>query len=170
MRGPMRLARLAVVLSLLGAALCALPSSVMAQITTSSVRGTVKGEDGAAMAGVEVTLVDESNGAIKSTTTNGDGTFAFNNLQVGGPYHVTAQVPGFKPAEEAKMFLGANKTRDVALVLHLQEEVIEVSGNNIARNTSNRTVITAGEMDALPSVGRDPRDLIRRNPEVSVEG
>jgi outer membrane receptor for ferrienterochelin and colicin len=30
--------------------------------------------------------------------------------------------------------------------------------------------VSAAEIDTLPSVGRDPRDVIRRNPEVSVEG
>jgi outer membrane receptor for ferrienterochelin and colicin len=166
----MRVAQIAVVASLISTALCLLPSQVMAQVTTSNVRGTVRGEDGAAMAGVEVTLVDESNGSIKSATTNGNGEFAFTNLQVGGPYHVTSEVPGFKASEEKGIFLSANKTRDVVLVMRLQEEVIEVSGTSITRNTSNRTVISATEIDELPSVGRDPRDLIRRNPEVSVEG
>jgi hypothetical protein len=83
---------------------------------------------------------------------------------------VTATVVGFKSAEETGIFLQSNKTRDVSLGLKLQEEVIEVAGSSITRNTSNRTVITAAEIDSLPSVSRDPRDLVRRNPEVSVEG
>jgi outer membrane receptor for ferrienterochelin and colicin len=148
-----------------------LSSQASAQVTTSSVRGTVKSaDDGQPMAEVEVTLVNESTGFSKTVTTNAGGGFAFNNLQVGGPYRVTAAVVGFKSAEEANIFLTSNKTRDVSLGLKLQEEVIEISGTSISRNTSNRTVITAAEIDSLPSVSRDPRDLVRRNPEVSVEG
>lgn len=167
----MRVARLAVVASLLTLFLWSLPSQVWAQVTTSTVRGTVKGaDDGAPVAEVEVTLVNEATGETRTATTSGDGAFAFTNLQVGGPYHVTATLAGFRPSEEKGIFLTANRTRDVALALHLQEEVIEVSGNAVARNTSNRTLVTAAEIDELPSVNRDPRDVVRRNPEVTVEG
>jgi hypothetical protein len=167
----MRVARLAVVASLIGLCLCLLTSQVRAQVTTANLRGTVKSaDDGQPMAEVEVTLVNEATGFSKTVTSNSDGGFAFNNLQVGGPYRVTAAVVGFKSAEETSIFLTSNKTRDVSLGLSLQEEVIEVAGSSITRNTSNRTVITAAEIDSLPSVSRDPRDVVRRNPEVSVEG
>jgi hypothetical protein len=167
----MRVARFAVVASVSSVVLCLLGSLALAQVTTATVRGTVKGaDDGVAMAGVEVTLVDEATGATKSTTTNETGEYVFNSLQVGGPYHIKAELMGFKASEEKDIFLTANKTRDVDLGLRLQEEVIEVAGNAVTRNTSNRTVVSSVEIDMLPSVGRDPRDVIRRNPEVSVEG
>jgi carboxypeptidase family protein/TonB-dependent receptor-like protein len=167
----MRAARLAVVASVFTAVLLALCSSVMAQVTTSTLRGTVKGaDDNQAMAEVEVTLVNEATGDTRTTTTNGDGVFVFTNLQVGGPYHVTANFSGFKPVEQKGLILSANRTRDVSMALHLQEEVINVESNALARNISNRTVVTAAEIDELPSVNRDPRDLVRRNPEVTVEG
>jgi hypothetical protein len=167
----MRVARLAVVASLITVFLCALASSASAQGTTGTVRGVVRSaDDGVPMAEVEVTLVEESTGSVKTATTNSDGSFAFTNLRVGGPYRVTATLVGFKSAEEQNIFLSANRTRDVALGLRLQEEVIEVTGTSVARTTSSRTVVTAAEIDSLPSVGRDPRDVVRRNPEVSVEG
>jgi outer membrane receptor for ferrienterochelin and colicin len=77
---------------------------------------------------------------------------------------------GFKPAEARNIFLSAGKTRDVNLGLKLQEEVIEVKGTAIARTTSNKTVITSKEIEELPSISRDPRDMVRRTPEASVEG
>jgi hypothetical protein len=75
---------------------------------------------------------------------------------------VTAIMSGYKSAEENGIFLTANRTRDVSLGLHLQEEVIEVSSNAIPRNTSNRTVVAAelvaaAELDELPSVNRASR-------------
>lgn len=166
----MRVAHLAVVASLLTVFLCSLPSKVAAQVTTSTVRGTVKGaDDGVPVAEVEVTLVNEATGETKTTTTNVQGEFVFTNLQIGGPYSVSATLSGFKQSQEKDIFLTANRTRDVSLALHLQEEVIEVN-DTAARNTSNRTVVGAAEIDSLPSIGRDPRDVVRRNPEVSVEG
>jgi outer membrane receptor for ferrienterochelin and colicin len=143
----------------------------LAQLTTGNIRGSVKsGDDQSAMAGVEVTLTNESTGVIQTAATNGDGAFVFAQLQIGGPYHIVANLTGFKPSEEKGIFVQANRTRDVVLELHLQEEVIEVSSAPVSRNTSNRTVVTAAEIQALPSVSRDPRDVVRRNPEVSVEG
>src|ERR1041384_1123807 len=162
----MRVARLAVVASLLTVFLCSLPALVSAQVTTGTLRGSVKGDDGTSIAEVEVTLVNEATGDTRTATTNAEGAFAFTNLQVGGPYHVTAVFAGFKPSEEKGILVTANRTRDVALTLKLQEgEVIELSGTAVTRNTSNRTVVTAAEIDELPSVNRDPRDLVRRNPE-----
>lgn len=171
----MRVARLAIPISLfavfLSIGLVSRPASVMAQVITATLRGTVHGaDDGTPMAEVEVTLVNEATGDIRTATTNADGAFAFTNLQVGGPYHLTANFAGFKPSEEKGLILTASRTRDVDLGMRLQEEVIEVSGNAIARNTSNKTVVTAAEIDELPSVNRDPRDVVRRNPEVTVEG
>jgi len=168
----MRVANLVVSAALLtGAVVAALPSPATAQVTTATLRGAVKGaDDGVAMAGVEVTLVDESTGVVKTATTDSEGNFVFNNLQVGGPYHVTAQLTGFKPSEETNIFLSSNKVRDVALGMKLAEEVIEVSGTATVRAASNRTTVTAAEIAELPSVSRDPRDVVRRNPEVSVEG
>jgi len=166
----MRVANLVVSAALLtGAVVAALPSPATAQVTTATLRGAVKGaDDGVAMAGVEVTLVDESTGVVKTATTDSEGNFVFNNLQVGGPYHVTAQLTGFKPSEETNIFLSSNKVRDVALGMKLAEEVIEVSGTATVRAASNRTTVTAAEIAELPSVSRDPRDVVRRNPEVSV--
>jgi len=167
----MRIARTAVVASIFTALLCLLPASVLAQVTTSTLRGAVKGaDDNQAMGEVEITLVNEATGDTRTTTTNSDGVFVFTNVQIGGPYHVTANFSGFKPAEEKAIFLQANRTRDVALAMRLQEEVIEVESNALPRSTSNRTVVTAAEIDELPSVNRDPRDVVRRNPEVTVEG
>ncbi|HMG55613.1 MAG TPA: TonB-dependent receptor, partial [Kofleriaceae bacterium] len=167
----MRVARLAVVASLFSVLFCWFAASALAQVTTATLRGTVKGaDDGQAMAEVEVTLVNEANGDTRTVTTNPDGGFAFTNLQVGGPYHLTANFSGFKQIEEKGILLAANRTRDFQLALHLTEEVIEVESNAVARNTSNRTLVGAAEIDELPSVGRDPRDVVRRNPEVSVEG
>lgn len=143
----------------------------IAQVTTASVRGTViSSDDGTPIAGIEVTLVNEATGNFKTAFTNDVGGYAFTGLDVGGPYRVTATLEGFKPAETRGIILSAGKTRDVKLKLELQEEVIEVTGSAVARSTSNKSIITAEQIDQLPSISRDPRDLVRTSPEASVEG
>lgn len=142
-----------------------------AQVTTANLRGTVQSaDDGLPMAEVEVTLIHIPSGNIQTTTSNPDGGYAFTNLRVGGPYVLRVESIGFQPVLLENLFVTAGKTRDVPIRLQLQTEVIEVSGTAVPRNTSGRTVVTAAEIDSLPSVGRDPRDFVRRNPEASVEG
>src|SRR5882757_9407410 len=76
--------------------LCWLSTLALAQLTTANIRGTVRSaDDQAPMAGVEVTLTNEANGVSQTATTNGDGEFIFAQLQIGGPYHVIANLVGF---------------------------------------------------------------------------
>lgn len=142
-----------------------------AQVNTADLRGKVTvAEDGAPMPETEVTLLHEPSGNVKTTTTNGDGVYVFAGLRVGGPYRITAVFSGFAPIEVKDIFLSAGRTRDVPLLLKLAEEVIEVSGTATPRATSGRTVIGARDIANLPTVGRDPKDIVRLTPEASVEG
>jgi hypothetical protein len=146
-------------------------SQAAAQVTTANLRGTVRSaDDKLPMAEVEVTLLHLPSGTQQTTKSNSDGDYVFTNLRVGGPYVVRAEPIGFRPVVIEDIQLTAGKTRDVSIELQLQTEVIEVKGSPVPRNTSARTVVTSTEINSLPSVGRDPRDLVRRNPEASVEG
>jgi hypothetical protein len=153
------------------ALICGWVPSAVAQVVTGNMRGTVRSsDDGAPMAEILVTLVHVPSGNEKTTTTNADGAYAFTGLRVGGPYTVTANLDGFLPAQATNIFLSAGKTRDVPLALRLPNEVIEVTGSAVARTSSARTVITSQDIENSPSISRDPRDLVRRSPDVSVEG
>ena len=146
-------------------------STAYAQLTTGTLRGTVRAaDDHTPMAEASITLVDEPTGDTRTTTSNTDGEFVFTGLQVGGPYHVTATVMGYKPAEAAGIEITADNPVQVTLSLHLEGETIQVKGTAVPRDTSARTVITSKEIDEMPSIDRDPRDLVRRTPEVTVEG
>jgi hypothetical protein len=151
---------------------CTLIASLAAaQVTTANLRGTVQSaDDKLPMAEVELTLLHIPSGTRQTAKSNSDGGYAFTNLRIGGPYQLTAEPIGFHPVLIENIFLTAGKTRDVPIEIQLQTEVIEVRGTAVPRNTSGRTVVSANEINSLPSVGRDPRDLVRRNPEASVEG
>jgi opacity protein-like surface antigen len=151
--------------------MAAFASLARAQVTTANVRGAVTSkEDGSPVMAATVTLHDDSTGQTKDAITNEVGEYAFTGLQIGGPYRITAELEGFTKAEVKGVFLSAGKTRDIDLVLALEAETIEVKANAVARNTSNKTIITSEEVDEMPSISRDPRDLVRRTPEASVEG
>lgn len=148
-----------------------LSSTAYAQLTTGTLRGTVRSaDDGAKMALADVTLLDVPTGDKRETTSNTDGEFVFTGLQVGGPYRVTATVMGYKPAEINGIEVTADNPVQVTLALQLEGETIVMKGPAVPRDTSARTVITSQEIDELPSIDRDPRDMVRRTPEVTVEG
>ena len=74
---------------------CGLAAPVQAQETTSSVRGVVTSDSGV-VPGASVTVTHEPSGTTQQGVTNGDGTFSFNGLRVGGPFSVTIEADGFE--------------------------------------------------------------------------
>jgi hypothetical protein len=67
-------------------------SILFAQVTTSSITGTVKGDNGQLLAGATVTAVHLPSGTQYSTISSKDGVFNLPGLRVGGPYQVTIAV------------------------------------------------------------------------------
>ncbi len=152
--------------ALLGFLLCALlTSSAAAQVITSAIRGTVSSaDDGLPIGGAEVLLVHVPSGNEKSALTNDSGGFAFTGLRIGGPYTVSVQSLGFAPFDQKDIFLTAGRTRDVNVGLRLTEEVINIEVTVTPRNASQKTLITSEDIGELPSISRDPKDMVRLTP------
>src|SRR5688572_14378661 len=66
-----------------------------AQLTLSTIRGTVTDASGAVVPGVDVTVTDLSTNIPRSTVTDVVGNFEISDLK-SGTYRLTAQLPGFK--------------------------------------------------------------------------
>jgi outer membrane receptor for ferrienterochelin and colicin len=158
--------------ALLGLLLCALVASrASAQVITAAVRGTVtSADDGLPIAGAEVVLVHIPSGNEKTALSNDSGGFAFTGLRIGGPYRVTVQSLGFAPFDQKDIFLTAGKTREIDAGLRLTEEVINIVVTSTPRNASARTVIDAEDIGELPSIGRDPKDVVRLSPGAYTDG
>ncbi|MEZ4363099.1 MAG: TonB-dependent receptor [Kofleriaceae bacterium] len=138
---------------------------------TAALRGTVtSSDDGLPLADAEVILLHVPSGNEKSALTNESGSFAFTGLRIGGPYQVRVQSLGFAPFDQNDIFLTAGKTRDLAIGLALSEEVINIDVTVTPRNASARTVVGANDIGELPSIGRDPKDVVRLTPGAYAEG
>src|SRR5437764_9225758 len=68
---------------------------VMAQATTGNLTGTVKDQNGAAVAGAKVTVANQETGETQTFTTTGEGNYRAPNLKP-GHYTVTVEATGFK--------------------------------------------------------------------------
>lgn len=132
---------------------------------TAAVRGTVtSSDDGLPIAGAEVVLIHVPSGNEKTALSNDSGQFAFTGLRIGGPYTVTVQSLGFAPFEQKDIFLTAGRTKDVNVGLRLTEEIINITVTSTPRNASNKTVVSGEDIGELPSIGRDPKDMVRLSP------
>ena len=150
-----------------------LAGTVMAQTTTSAIRGNVVSEAGANLAGATVTIKHEPTGTISTATTNENGTFSSRGLRVGGPYTVTISGDGFVPTKVEDVYLSLDQA--LALPVTVQSsnaaEVITVTGTRAAAGYSNEGLSTSLGLKALSevaSIDRDITDAAQLDPFASV--
>ncbi len=134
--------------------------AALAQQTRGTLRGLIKDELGATIVGATVILTDAT-GAVKTTTTNSEGSYSFSGLAP-GKYVVHASAVGFAESEDTEVDLaaGARETLDVTLKVTIEEQKVTIAAetplSTEATNNANQTVITGKDLDALPD---DPDEL-----------
>ncbi len=77
---------------------CLLPAPLLAQITTGTVTGSVRDNQGGVVPGALVTLVHAERGTATEATTNAQGDYVFPNLAP-GTYTLRIALEGFKTVE-----------------------------------------------------------------------
>ena len=132
-------------------------ASAFAQ-TTGRIVGTIEDAQGAVLPGVTVTVTSPQLQGANTTVTDGGGQFRFPALPP-GTYHLTAELAGFKGAEQADVRIGLDQTITLALkmqIASLAETVQVVGASPVIDTTSAAGGITAGqEMFAQLPVRRD---------------
>jgi len=152
------------------AALMATPA-VVAQDITSAIRGTVNDEAGNPVAGATVTITNESTGASRTLTTNASGAFQLRNLNVNNKYTVTASSNGAN-ARTTNIGLSLGGSANVTLTL-VSRDVEEISVTASAANVAQVALgpsssFSFDEIQRLPSISRQIRDIIRVDPRVNI--
>lgn len=160
--------------SLFVAALLLTATHAFAQ-TTGVVTGTVVDEQGLSLPGASVELVSEQTGAARPTISEGNGAFTISAVEAGA-YTLKVTMQGFKGMERRGIQLRSGETLNtgkIALGVGQFSEVTTVTAGTAVVQTDTAAVsstLEAAQVDALVSRGRDPMDLIRRLPGVSVSG
>ncbi|QJB68740.1 TonB-dependent receptor [Parasphingorhabdus halotolerans] len=160
------------VVSLSAVGMIATPAA--AQQITSGIEGTVRDDNGNALAGATVVVTDTRTGAQRSITTGSSGQFRAESLTTGGPYSVTATASGFEgqTLENVTINLQGNTQLGFTLSSGSMENVIVVTGERVA---ISQLAIGPGQsfgeatLEAFPSITRDIRDFIRIDPRVSLD-
>jgi hypothetical protein len=141
-----------------------------AQITTTTMIGTVTDKTGAVIVDAKVTAANTGTSLQRSVTTNAQGEYRIEFLPV-GEYSLTVEAAGFKKFVRSGVTLAVAETArvDAALDVGSTGETIEVTAAAPLVNTSNpelgRTVENQ-EIVNLPIVNRNLYTLLDLTPGV----
>ena len=154
--------------------LLSLPVAGFAQEITGSVRGTVSTPTGSPEAGATVTVTDTRTGTTRSVTTNANGGFNVRNLTVGGPYTIRIASSSYEGTLITDVFTSLGGATNFNIQLEPQDSAIEeivvvssaVQTADLAIGPSSN--FSLQEIQALPTISRQIRDIVRLDPRVSV--
>lgn len=157
---------LLVVLSLTGAAF------LHAQVTTSSMTGSVANVDGQSTPGATVRATHVPSGTVYTGSTNDQGRFNLANMRVGGPYRVEITYVGQSPVvyEDIFLQLGEPFVLNASLgdtAIGLEEVFVTAGRSTNTDKTGTSTNISRGQINALPSFSRSITDFTRLTPQAN---
>lgn len=148
-------------------------SAAHAQETTGGAQGRVTGPGGAPIPNATVTITHVPTGTVSSAVTSANGYYTIRGLRPGGPYVVSASSPGAAPSNTQVQTIGVGSpvTVDVSLDVQaqVQELVVTASAAGRERNGGPTSRFTLADVQNLPSLKRDLRDVARINPFVSID-
>ena len=157
----MRVLRVCVMAALVLAVACV--SAVAAQQTESRVVGKLVDDSRAALPGVTVTLTARQTGAVRSSVSESDGSFAVTNLGPGA-YTVRTELSGFAPqTREIVLGLGQIETLDLTLGIATLQEAVTVSAQSTVIDLSSAKIgvnVSPDEVQFLPVNGRNFANLM----------
>lgn len=154
-----------------------LPGSLFSQITTSSITGSVKGENNESLPGAIVVAAHMPSGTTYSNYCDLDGRFNISNMRVGGPYRVTVSLIsyGTKTFEDIVLHLGNVTEINAKLTPSATAlaEVVVLSDKNAAVNKdrTGAAINVSNEMvSAIPTISRGLKDLTKISPLANISG
>jgi hypothetical protein len=163
--------RFAMRLALVGV-LVGLAHAASAQDYRARVQGTIYDESQGAMPGATVTLTNDATGVSAERYTEMDGRYLFDFVDP-GTYTITAELDGFKKAEQLNVQVRQRGDLTVNLTLAIGglEETVTVEAPPVAVqfNTSSSELTMERQLvDQAPIGGRNPYNLANLDPTVVV--
>src|ERR1700676_919332 len=135
------------------------PWAVKAQVAGGSITGTVRGESGAAMPGVRISITDLASSVTRTVTTNTDGFYNAADLPP-GIYEMNVSAPGFvtQVVTTITVATGAERVLNVALQPGNPEQVVRTVAPPSQVSSASSTVggtVGASTVRDTPINGRD---------------
>ncbi len=140
-----------------------------------SISGTVKDPTGAVVPGASVVATNEANKAQRRLTSDSSGFFNFASLPP-APYSLRVSLKGFEtwtvtgivlhPGDSVTVPKIAMKIGEMTMTVTVNAESAGVTLNS----PEHGTLITAGEIDRLSTIGRDVSELVNILPGFVING
>ncbi|MGH6978696.1 MAG: TonB-dependent receptor [Brevundimonas sp.] len=148
-------------------------TAVFAQETTGGVVGGVYDAAGSPIVGAAVTVVHSPSGTTSTTVTDANGQFSVRSLRVGGPY-IVRSTSAAGDVETQVSSIGIGAPASVELVMAGAESAanlgdIVVTGARRTLRTSPSSNLNLADIETLPSIGRDIKDVVRTTPFATVD-
>lgn len=165
-----KLSRLAIAVALTAG----MSTTVLAQTTTSSIRGNVATETGTTFPNATVIITHTPSGTVSTTTTNTSGVFSARSLRVGGPYSIEITGSGFKNVQIDDVYLGLDQVFSLPVTVQVASAMEEVTvtakklGDTGFSNRGLTTTLGAQALQEVTSIDRDITDAAELDPFVSV--
>ncbi|RZK70030.1 MAG: carboxypeptidase regulatory-like domain-containing protein, partial [Pedobacter sp.] len=132
--------------------------AVNAQVTTSTLTGTIKDAKGV-LPGAGIKATHTPTGTVYSLTTNAEGRYTITNMRVGGPYTVEISYIGYQSERITDIFLKLGDTYALNATLNdnsNQLTEVVVTGTKDANFNSKRvapsTNISKEQLQNLPTL------------------
>lgn len=160
-----------------GAALTVLASAastaVYAQATTGAVRGQITSDTGAAVANATVTVTHVPTGSTATSVTDAAGFYSVRGLRPGGPYRVSATAANFDTATASVAAIGVGEPANVDVTLFSAgaqvSELVVTAAAAAPSQGGPSSNFTAGDIESLPSISRDLKDVARLDPFAAID-
>ncbi len=147
---------------------CALPTYAQYK---AGIQGVIVDPQGAVVEGAAVTLTSKETNISKTATTDSSGLYSFLSLAP-GHYTITLEKTGFKKNTLEDVVVAAEQTQAVNIALEVGEVTQSVTVSaEVAPAIDTETgeisgTLSSNEIQNLPSLGRDPYQLLRLAPGV----
>jgi hypothetical protein len=148
------------------------PRSVIAQVSTASITGTITDTTGATIPDAVVVLKNDATGITKTNKSNQDGVYSFDYVPIGA-YTVTSARTGFQSQSQHFQLVAAQTARgDFSLGIARTQDVVEVTAETPLLNTTTSEQISSVsevELNQLPVAHQDWTSVLQLGPGISTQ-
>ena len=144
--------------------------TIHAQVTTSSMSGTVTESSGQKTAGATIKATHLPSGSTYSGSANAAGRFNLANMRVGGPYLVEVTYVGQNPMvyEDIYLQLGQPFVLNPIFGETTNEiEEVAITGARRSVKSGTATVVGRSQIENIPTISRSVNDLTKLTPQAN---
>ena len=128
------------------------------------------GPTGAPAANASVLITHVPTGTTVTTMTGANGFYSARGLRVGGPYTVTVTADGASESSTVQQIgVGDPVQVNIAFEAAVEEVVVTAIFTNRENNGGPTTRFGLADIQDLPSLKRDMKDVARLNPFVTLD-